>query len=1310
MKLGRIIVISLLAIALFIGALAVALHTPAVRGLIAARVTAALGAALDQQIAFGKMEGDWPNHIVLTDVSLRDTNGLWLTIDRLDLRWNAFALLRRRVDIDDLQAGTVHILRPPVSSQAGTSAPRLSDIRGTLDRAHVGSLAIQALQLDDAVLGRPGIVAVTASLRADNGLQTLNLALERKDAPGNAALVLKLPPGAFNLDARAAIAGVTLNGAVALDQNSNQLSGTLHLACGNGGPCLTWPTGQLGAVTADTAVAGTLAAPQATATLHLADLRDDTRTLKAFDGKVIITPGGAGGIAAQGEGSVAGLKASLPEIADVMSDDGTWSFTGQKTGARFTVQSAALQSGDSALTLAGIVDGGILSDVAGTLTLHKAGRLLGIADANSTTRLDLAFDRLGFSPFSASGRVTAAIDNTPPGISLAPAATGTLRFTSPATFDNRHLALQAITGTFGKTAFHGASTWTRGPNGLDHATTTVVATVGAGALSGFPEPIILEGQLSGGLRSLSAELAASTNGVMLAGSPIGEIKANVTARREQQMWQGDAKAEGKWREMPLILAAGFLQQSASVFSLSAAHVTALAANLDGALSANTGTGVITGGLAGKVADLGPLTTLAGLPATGAGDLGAAFTDHGGQRLTLSLTAARVGGSALSAEALTTQAVVNDAWHTPKLTLRVKATDGALWGRPFAETTVTADGSFTSLAVRAQAKGAGVHKFAFDAAAAVNIGAEIGVAVSGLTLEDGDLNAKLLAPTRFTYSATAISLAPTRLSANGGTASGAFTFDRRSNRVDGTADLSQVVLGETSADLPGAARTVIDAAIKVSGDASAADADMSVAAHYTAKESGGIDVTAKLSAALHKGRAVLTGTAAGLSAEDARLAADIPAHLDLAARRLTFDMNAPISGSLAWHGEVKPLWEVLALDQHLLSGQADVDVSASGTLDQPVIKGGLGLTKGRYENLDSGTALQNLDATVTAGRGASMAIKLAATDTASGRVTGQGTVAWDSTHNGWTADVSGDLAAFHVLRRDDVTAAATGQFTYKGPIAAGTLSGRLQIVRSELRIGASYVPEIPLLRAKSLGQPVVPGRPSTVQLDITLAIDDVLRIEGKGLEAFWRGDLRAQGSLDAPDVSGTLTLARGTFTFLGRSFDLDTGSVTFTGGGKIDPELNLSASRQSGDVTATVAITGRSSQPRIALSSVPVLPQDEVLAQLLFRKGATELGPLESLQLASAAADLAGLSQGGLSGMLRRTFGLDIFGFGGKSGDAVVLGRQVSSALYVGVEQSVGSTSDHQIVVEWRLNRSLSVQSTTNPQTGADLGLIWRKNY
>lgn len=225
----------------------------------------------------------------------------------------------------------------------------------------------------------------------------------------------------------------------------------------------------------------------------------------------------------------------------------------------------------------------------------------------------------------------------------------------------------------------------------------------------------------------------------------------------------------------------------------------------------------------------------------------------------------------------------------------------------------------------------------------------------------------------------------------------------------------------------------------------------------------------------------------------------------------------------------------------------------------------------------------------------------------------------------------------------------------------------------------------------------------------LTASDVLRTDGKGIEAFWRGEVKATGDFNHPNLVGQLNLARGTFSFLGKSFDLERGTVTFTGGGQIDPELNIVGTRQAVDITATVTISGRSSQPQITLSSQPTLPQDEVLSRLLFRKGTTELGPLESLQIADAAADLTGLSRGGLSGVLRRASGLDIFGFGGQSGNAIVLGRQVSSAVYIGVEQNVNDSS-RRVVVEWRLTRNFSLQSSTTSAAGADFGVLWRKSY
>ncbi len=1312
MKRRHILIAALAMVTLAIGGALLTLRTAPGRTFVAARVLAMAGGAIGQQVRAGKIGGDWPNHIVLDGVTVGDAAGTWLTVDHLALDWHAAALLRNRVEVDALRADTVHMSRRPISANGG-GGPDFIAIRPALARVTLQSLAIQALQIDEPVLGRSGTVAVTGAIRAENDGPVATLSLERKDAPGAASFTLRLPAGAFTLQARAAIAGVSLDGDIAMDQRTNRLSGRIDLACGGddrnrGAPCLQWTGGKLDAAAVKAQMSGTLSAPEATATLNVTDLADDGRALAAFTGTAVIAPA-ENGLALRGEGTARGLKAAVPELAAVIADEGAWSLKGETAGRRLTVTALKLDAGDAAVTAAGIADAGALSEVAGSVTLRRAGRLLGLADDTSTTQLDLAFDSLSFAPFAAAGRLTAAVEDAPPGMSLAPLAAGTLRLSSTATFANGRLTFSGVTGRFGTTSFTGTSAWVRGAHGLDHAATTFTASA---AIPANPATIRVEGRLQGALAALTAELTATASDVALAGGPVNDLRATVSAASTQTLWHGKLQADGNWRGFPLTLSTDFAQDSPSMLALSATRATVLGSTVDGALRIDTRTSLVAGALAGKIRDLAPLTAFIGIPAQGTGDLAVAFAANAGQRLTLNLKGAGVAGGGLTAESLTTHAVIDDAWGVPKLALRVKAADAAVLGRPVAQISLTGDGGFDKIAVQIQATGTGLHKFSLDTGGTVSIGSEIGVDIARLALRDGNVAATLTAPTRFTYAPASVALAPTRVAVNGGTATAQFTLDRRADRVTGAATLSQVVMGDLTAisgDLPGAARNVIDASLTISGAATEADADLAVTSHYNTRDSG-IDVLAKLEATLRQGRAKIRGTAAGLSAEDATLAADIPAHLDLTGPRLALDMNAPMTGALAWRGDVKPLWGLFALDEHLLSGQGDVDLAASGTLEQPVLTGGIKLSKARYENLSSGTAMQNLDADITAGSGASMTVKLSATDTGSGRVSAQGALTLDRATGHWTVDAAGDLAAFHILRRDDVTATATGHVTYKGPPLAGTLAGRLQVMRSEMRIGASYVPEIPLLRAKIQGPPPEPGRPSTVQLDITLAIDDVLRIDGKGLEAFWRGELKARGSLDAPDVSGTLTLARGTFTFLGTSFDLDTGSVTFTGGGKIDPELALTASTQSADVTATVTISGRASQPNITLSSVPALPQDEVLARLLFRKGATQLGPLESLQLASAAADLAGLSQGGLSGMLRRTFGLDIVGFGGKSGDAVVLGHQITSALYVGVEQSVGATNQHQIVVEWRISRSLSVQSTTTAQTGADLGLIWRKNY
>ena len=57
---------------------------------------------------------------------------------------------------------------------------------------------------------------------------------------------------------------------------------------------------------------------------------------------------------------------------------------------------------------------------------------------------------------------------------------------------------------------------------------------------------------------------------------------------------------------------------------------------------------------------------------------------------------------------------------------------------------------------------------------------------------------------------------------------------------------------------------------------------------------------------------------------------------------------------------------------------------------------------------------------------------------------------------------------------------------------------------------------------------------------------------------------------------------------------------------------------------TIALEGVANDPQVKLSSTPALPDDEILAQLLFNQSSSQLSALQIAQLADAVIQLTGL--------------------------------------------------------------------------------------
>jgi translocation and assembly module TamB len=249
-----------------------------------------------------------------------------------------------------------------------------------------------------------------------------------------------------------------------------------------------------------------------------------------------------------------------------------------------------------------------------------------------------------------------------------------------------------------------------------------------------------------------------------------------------------------------------------------------------------------------------------------------------------------------------------------------------------------------------------------------------------------------------------------------------------------------------------------------------------------------------------------------------------------------------------------------------------------------------------------------------------------------------------------------------------------------------------------------------------------GQPQgAVDLDVSLKAARGILIKGRGLDVDMSLDARVTGTSAKPILSGEARVVRGDYDFAGKRFEFDNrGSISLS----TEPSairLDLSATRQDPSLTAVIRIQGTAAKPQITLSSTPVLPNDEVLAQVLFGSSAAQLSPLEAAQLASALSALA--SGGGFDvvGGLRSFARLDrlaVTGGNAATGFSVAGGKYVTENIYV--EVAGGARTGASAQVEYRVTRNLSLVSKINDQIvtqggqviqgGDELSVRWRHDF
>ena len=146
------------------------------------------------------------------------------------------------------------------------------------------------------------------------------------------------------------------------------------------------------------------------------------------------------------------------------------------------------------------------------------------------------------------------------------------------------------------------------------------------------------------------------------------------------------------------------------------------------------------------------------------------------------------------------------------------------------------------------------------------------------------------------------------------------------------------------------------------------------------------------------------------------------------------------------------------------------------------------------------------------------------------------------------------------------------------------------------------------------------------------------------------------------------------------------------------------------LTVVVRLEGRALQPTLTLDSEPSLPQDEILARLLFQRQTSQITPAQAAQLAIAVNRLRG-GGAGLLGRARALLGVDTLDFAGGETAARAPCAPASTSTTTSTSSSRGAaaqTGRARVEVELLPNVSLQADTGANAQSG--VGIQWRFDF
>ncbi|MBS0526547.1 MAG: translocation/assembly module TamB domain-containing protein [Proteobacteria bacterium] len=815
------------------------------------------------------------------------------------------------------------------------------------------------------------------------------------------------------------------------------------------------------------------------------------------------------------------------------------------------------------------------------------------------------------------------------------------------------------------------------------------------------------------------QLTVNTTDLSRGGIASKKLALMLDTALEGDAVHGRLKAEGDLANQPVALEGQFARNADGGIQVPNLKGSWASANVDFANLAVTPSGATGHGhlTFAKLEDLAPLV---GTALAGAIDLDIATEPDNAGKVKVTLRGDNLRSGATGVQSLQLDATVADPMGVAAADASLKA-DGLSGISDLRRATVTVKGDTKAFDATVAVAGA-----VTDANLAARIEPspdEIKVALQKFDGRYQGIPIALASPTQARVMGARVTIDPTGLRLGGGTVRLSGVVDPADSNL--TVDVSGLPLSLADRFAPG---TNLEGSLQAKAQVNGALANPRVQASYSLS---GVRVkrpeTALLPALALQGTASMADRQASV---DARLSAGAGTNLTIRGKGSpSGQAQVTLGGSI----DIAPFSPALGLSVRNVRGTVRPDLTVN--IDGQTITGSgtVSLTGATLSLPASGMQLSGGEGLISL-QGDTLQIQRLRFQTArNGTIDVTGSARLDPAQ-GFPVDLAVNAQRALLVSRPDLVASISSNIKINGSTLNGfDVTGPVTIDRAELSIAASQTASYPTVPVTEINgttkpdaatappspppTPVGPREPANngVRLALNVQAPQAVFVRGRGLDAEVGGQFTVTGDPSAPAVLGNLTLRRGDFNLMGHRLTFTRGNVSLMTATTIDPLLDFAATTTVQSTTIEVDITGSSRAPKIELTSSPSLPQDEVMAMLLFGKPSSSLSPMEVLSAAQALAELTGKGGGGALGRLRGSLGLDQLSInsGGGASNAgttsVEGGRYVAPGVYVGARQGASADSSR-AVVEWEVFKHTKVEGDIGADSNGKVGVKMEWDY